>query len=54
MDGVLYQDPLIISEDSLTEETQILDNFGLNGYSNCELIKPENLDYWCLKAYKQL
>jgi hypothetical protein len=36
------------------EEAQILDNFGLNGYSNCELIKPENLDYWCLKVYKHL
>ena len=36
------------------EETQILEEFGLNGYSNCELIKPENLDYWCLKSYKHL
>jgi hypothetical protein len=36
------------------EETQILEKFGLNGFSNCELIKPENLDYWCLKSYKRL
>ena len=36
------------------EETQILENFGLKGNSNFELIKPENLDYWCLQSYKHL
>ena len=36
------------------KETQILENFGLKRNSNFELIKRENLDYWCLQSYKHL
>lgn len=36
------------------KQTQILEDFGLNGMSNCELISPDSLDYWCLKCFNHL
>ncbi len=36
------------------QQTQILENLGLNARSNTEIISPNQLDYWCLKSFKHL